>query len=199
MEEKKKFNWTELIAVTTLVFLAALVSFGITWYIMDNQLRDVQSANDAAVASYQARIAALEAKAQTPKASADTHSSTSQTTTTSKISYTNSTCAFSFQYPSSYKVTQGLAQNVYRTIDNLTSGDKAIKVTCTWADENLVKSWSTVNIGSTTFYTMKNAGGTQYSYPVGGTGQNAYLISIADVSNSAATDIYDILKTFKVN
>lgn len=61
-EERKKFNWTEFIAVTLLVILAAVVAAGITWYIMDNQLRDEQSDRDAQVASYQARINALEEK-----------------------------------------------------------------------------------------------------------------------------------------
>jgi parvulin-like peptidyl-prolyl isomerase len=61
-EKKKKFNWTEFIAVTLLVLLSALVAAGLTWYVMDNQLRDEQADRDAQVASYQARIASLEAK-----------------------------------------------------------------------------------------------------------------------------------------
>jgi hypothetical protein len=68
LEGKKKFNWTEFIAVTLLVLLSAVVAAGLTWYIMDNQLRDVESQNDAAVASYQARIAALETKAKVDSA-----------------------------------------------------------------------------------------------------------------------------------
>lgn len=83
MEEEKKFNWKEFTVIVVLVSLAATVSFGLTWYVMDNQLRDVQSSNDAAVASYQARIASLESKVKT--------SATAKTTapTTSAIILTN--------------------------------------------------------------------------------------------------------------
>lgn len=62
MDEKKKFNWTEFFAVFALVVLTAVVTFGITWYVMDNNLRDEQADRDAQVASLQARIAAFETK-----------------------------------------------------------------------------------------------------------------------------------------
>lgn len=59
-EGKKKFNWKEFIAVVALVLLTAVVTWGITYYVMSTEAKNVSEENDATVAHYQAEINSLD-------------------------------------------------------------------------------------------------------------------------------------------
>lgn len=61
-KKKKKFNWTEFIAILILAIAIAGVTFAVTWWFMDARVQEKQDASDQLQANLMTRIRQLEKK-----------------------------------------------------------------------------------------------------------------------------------------
>jgi len=183
-QTKEKFNWSRFGITVGLVLLAAFVVGGTTWYIMDQNAKDIKSSNDKSISALQSQIDTLNKKIAdssntTTDSTTDSANSTTSVTANWKI-YTNTSFDFTAKYPTDYFFSEATPveisaagdlffvnfyNNAYKTSPDTTSPLKVEVFTNTGDD---LKTWIAFNYKGTgdtiTSKTVNGMVGYTFSY-----------------------------------
>jgi hypothetical protein len=197
-EQKNKFNWKRALVTTAFVILTAAVVGGVTWYLMDQNEKDVKASNDKSTQEMQKTITNLKNEITSLNKDKET------TTATDWKVYKNTQYGFQLTFPESWKGYKFYAQSIDGT-------------TQTWyvelptTDANYVKAESTHEAGYYSLFAISAYTQDQWAAlqgeegpkptQIGTSGNYVFAYSPAqagpsDISSKTA-DVKTIIATFK--
>ena len=100
--EEKKFSWKRLLITTSLVILTAVLTFGITWFILDKSVKESDEASNQLRIELQRQIDELRTKLKT-----DTTK-----TEASDLTYKNTDYGFQMTFPETWKEYKFLEKTI---------------------------------------------------------------------------------------
>ncbi len=182
---EKQFSWKRLLITSAIVVFTAVITFGITWYLLDKSAKESDEASNRLRVELQKEIDELRAKLKTTTDSSD------------DLTYKNETYGFELTFPEDWEE--------FKILEKTVSGaTKTWYVELPTTDTNWSLDTSTSDAGYVSFFAISAYTDSQWaenqaepapSTEITKVGEYTYGYTRAQAAPDSLTDKFDDIKT----